>query len=439
MPLPALLRFLHAAPAEGVADAELLRRFAAARDEAAFELLVRRHAELVWKVCRGVLRQEADAEDAFQATFLALAKRAGSIRGPCVAGWLHRVAVRAALKLRARAARSPAVELPDLPAPAGPDPELTAAVHEELSRLADRDRLPVLLCDLEGHTHAEAAKVLGWPVGTVSGRLVRGRDRLRARLERRGVTPAAVLVAAVPGGVSGNLIRSAVSAVGGTASPAVVSLAEGVLSAMRTAKLKLLAAVSAAMVGVAGSGTFLAWTYGQPPVPGGPPPRAAAPAPPAGMAEVKVGEEPATAFPDKLEAAGKPIAELCPRLLTDDPPADAATDSPLVKLQKARLRELVRVIRLAVGSVYTGWGNDAPALQRLAAALDKLPAAVDAVEPTAEGRRRWYEERVALAKSVERVSAERFKTGSLQQDYLHLTRVLRVEAEIDLLKLSRDR
>src|SRR3954470_20327234 len=144
MPLPALLRFLRAAPAEGVADADLLRRYAHGRDEAAFELLVRRHADLVWTVCLGVLRREADAEDAFQATFLALARKAGSVRGASAAGWLHRVALRAALKVRARVARAAPAELPDLPAPAGPDPDLAAAVHEELAGLGDRYRLPGL-------------------------------------------------------------------------------------------------------------------------------------------------------------------------------------------------------------------------------------------------------------------------------------------------------
>src|SRR5688500_11045497 len=140
MPLPALLRFLRAAPADGAADARLLRRYADTRDEAAFELLVRRHADLVWGACRGVLRREADAEDAFQATFLALARKAGSVRGASAAGWLHRVAVHAALKLRARAARDAPAGLPDVPAPAGPDPDLVSAVHEELAGLGDRYR-----------------------------------------------------------------------------------------------------------------------------------------------------------------------------------------------------------------------------------------------------------------------------------------------------------
>src|SRR5262245_16718921 len=199
-------RLLSAATPAGdhVPDAELLRRFSHSRDSAAFELLVRRHADAVWAAALRVLRNEADAEDAFQAAFLVLARKAGSVRGECVGGWLYRVAVNSALKLRAVRAgsvsdgsglerRDPSLTLPARTALESA--ETAAVVHQELSRLPDRYRLPVVLCDLEGHTHAEAAKVLGWPVGSVSGRLSRAHTLLRDRLTRRGLAPAAVLSA----------------------------------------------------------------------------------------------------------------------------------------------------------------------------------------------------------------------------------------------------
>jgi RNA polymerase sigma factor (sigma-70 family) len=275
MPHP-LFRFLHLAAAEGVADAELLRRFAEQRDEAAFELLVRRHADLVWKVCRGVLRQDADAEDAFQATFLALAKKAGAVRaGGTLGGWLHRVAVHAALKLRAKAARVSTADLSHLPA--ARESDAAAILHEELARLGDPYRLPVLLCDLEGHTHAEAARLLGWPVGTVSGRLNRAREQLRRRLERRGVLVAGVAVAV--GQAAPGLVRAAVGLGNGTStpSPAVASLTSGVLSAMRTVNRKLIAA-AALLVGLSGGGTLLAVGGAGGDAPKAEPPKAARPA-----------------------------------------------------------------------------------------------------------------------------------------------------------------
>lgn len=251
-----LLRFLFAAAPEGVPDADLLRRFAATHDESAFELLVRRHADLVWKVCRGVLRHDHDAEDAFQATFLALARRAETIRTPCAAGWLQRVAVHAALKQKAKSARFSRVELPDRTV-AAPDPELAAIVHEELANLPEAFRLPVLLCDLEGHTHAEAAKQLGWPIGTVSGRLSRARERLRERLTRRGMAPVLVVGSLA---ASSGAIRAAVAVGVGTlpAPSGVLALTTEVLFTMQTAKRNLIGIVMALMLGVAGGSTLVA-------------------------------------------------------------------------------------------------------------------------------------------------------------------------------------
>ncbi len=249
-PFPKLLQ----SAGEAVPDAILLRRFVADRDHAAFELLVRRHADAVWTACRRTLRHDADAEDAFQATFLALSKKAGSIRETgTLAGWLYRVAVNAALKLRA--SRPETVPIAEVESPSRV--EQVGPAHEELARLSDKYRLPVVLCDLEGHTHAEAAAKLGWPVGTVAGRLSRARDQLKVRLLRRGVVGPAVFAAVVAD--SSLAGRAAAVALGSSAvSPSVFSLTEGVLSAMTTWKLKLTAAVAAGLIGVGGVGTYVA-------------------------------------------------------------------------------------------------------------------------------------------------------------------------------------
>ncbi len=161
MAAPSFLRLLHAT-ADGVSDAELLRLYAVEKDEVAFELLVRRHADTVWTACRRILRNDADAEDAFQATFLALAKKAGTVReAGTLAGWLYRVAVNAALKLRSRTTRFEALSPNRIDATTPPESrEPNGMACEELARLPDRFRIPVVLCDLEGYTHAEAAKKL---------------------------------------------------------------------------------------------------------------------------------------------------------------------------------------------------------------------------------------------------------------------------------------
>ncbi len=185
--------------AVGLGDGELLRRYAAPRDGSAFATLLARHGPMVTAACRAVLRDAHDAEDAFQATFLTLARRAGSIRaGDALAGWLHRVARRAAvernLEIRRRRrfeSESLSMDIPDDRSRPALDPDELAILHEEVDRLPDRERLPVVLCDLEDQTYEQAAGRLGWTVPALYHRLAAGRKRLRARLMRRGINAAA--------------------------------------------------------------------------------------------------------------------------------------------------------------------------------------------------------------------------------------------------------
>ena len=196
------LRSLLGAPrAAAAGDAHLVARYVGARDDDAFAELVRRHGPMVRGVCRRVLGNPHDAEDAFQATFLILSRKAASIRGgDSLAGWLHRVALHAAIQLkRTISRRKDQSALPADVAQAERDEvswrEVRALVDEELARLPERFRQPLVLCYLEGKTRDEAAEELGWTLSTFRGRLERGRDRLRRRLERRGVTLSAALLA----------------------------------------------------------------------------------------------------------------------------------------------------------------------------------------------------------------------------------------------------
>ena len=186
---PTILRCL--ATTDAVADADLLSRFVASRDQAAFELLVWRHAGMVLRVCRAVLGDHHAAEDACQATFLALARQAASVGRGEVAGWLYRVARRVALRAvtkrnRVRAGSTELLDHLPAPGPAEPDPTLIRALHEEVAGLPERYRVPVLLCFFGGLTHRAAADRLGLPIGTLATRVARARDRLLRRLSAAG-------------------------------------------------------------------------------------------------------------------------------------------------------------------------------------------------------------------------------------------------------------
>lgn len=262
-----LCRVVASSPPAGP-DAELVRAFVGRRDAGAFEQIVRRHGPMVLGVCRRVLRDPADADDAFQATFLVLVRKAGSLRAPDrLAGWLHQVAHRTARKAWARRRDRARREGEMFDVPAGEPPaefvwrELRPIFDAELDRLPDRLRLPAVLCLLEGQSKAEAARALGWPEGTVSCRLQRARERLRMGLAARGLTlSAGALAAALFEGAGTAAVpdRLIVSTVQGVTSPAVAAgvqaLADGVAQAMFQTKVKAVAA-AVLVAGLVGTGT----------------------------------------------------------------------------------------------------------------------------------------------------------------------------------------
>ncbi len=192
-----LRRIFGAGTVAGLAEWELLRRYLERGDEDAFAAIVARHGPMVLGACRRVLADPADADDAFQVTFLTLARKAASLgESDAIGPWLYGVALRVALRARAEAARRRSVERQTSPAAQASGDldraerrEAGSAVAEEVAALPLRYRAPVMLCYLEGLTHEDAARQLGWPIGTVKGRLARARDLLRGRLARRGLAP----------------------------------------------------------------------------------------------------------------------------------------------------------------------------------------------------------------------------------------------------------
>jgi RNA polymerase sigma factor (sigma-70 family) len=267
-----------------LADADLLARYVQERDAAAFETLVRRHGPMVHSVCRRILRNEQDAEDAFQATFLVLVRRAASLHSPStLASWLHGVAYRTALEARSAAARRRVKEATVLPRTVVPDEpwvELWPVLDEELGRLAEKYRTVIVLCDLEGKTRREVARQLGCAEGTVASRLARGRGILAKRLARRGFTGSCVALALANGAASAHvpagIVFSTVAAAGSCAatgaaakafvSTEVVALSEGVLKSMLLTKVKSAIAVLLVLgITVLGAGGLISTTLGTEP------------------------------------------------------------------------------------------------------------------------------------------------------------------------------
>src|SRR5262245_26683337 len=283
-------------------DPDLLARFLTGRDEAAFAALVRRHGGLVLSACRRLLNDSADVEDAFQATFVVLLRKAETIRRrQSLAGWLYRVASRTAAQVRGardcRRRHEARAASPETAVATAPDlswRETCILVHTELDRLPLRLRLPLILCYFDGKTRDEAARQLGWSLGVLRGRLDRGRAMLRKRLARRGAELSAGLFAVLgveaARAVSPSLlrltIRAATSFVAGVIDPgggsirATTGLTEAnysgviagrVIAGMSASKVAIAATVVAIGLLIAGTGALL--------LPAGAPPDDKMPAP----------------------------------------------------------------------------------------------------------------------------------------------------------------
>lgn len=265
-----------------LSDAQLLDRFVERREGSAFEAIVERYGPLVWGVCGRVLRDHHDAEDAFQATFLVLARKAASVMPREKLGnWLYGVAFQTAMKARATMAKRrlrerPACGMTEPEAvPEDRPEELLSRLDREVTRLPDKYRKPIVLCELQGKTHRQAAELLGWPVGTVSGRLSRARALLASRLSRPGtpltVGALGVLLAhdvawaGVPPELVSSTARAACLSVAGKAAMAgvfpaeVAALTGAVLKAMLINKLMRIMALLLVTLALAAGGTSLTY------------------------------------------------------------------------------------------------------------------------------------------------------------------------------------
>jgi RNA polymerase sigma factor (sigma-70 family) len=258
-------------------DGECLRRFLAGRDEAAFAELVRRHGPMVYGACRRILANGPEADDAFQAAFFVLARKADTIRGN-VRSWLYGVAVRVAHKARVQAVRrrvrQMAAAKPEAVLSPVDDRDLWAVLDEELAKLPDELRQAVLACDVNGLSRSKAAAELGWPEGTVAKRLTKAREELARRLTRRGISLGAGALAlslgeraaaAVPGALLAETARQAASfALGGHCSQAARTLAESVLRSLSMGVAKVWMMVGLLVLSLAGGSLMLAGAPGEP-------------------------------------------------------------------------------------------------------------------------------------------------------------------------------
>ncbi len=402
--------------AVGLSERRLIERFVTTHDASAFEAIVARHGPLVWSVCRRALRDPNDAEDAFQATFLILARRAGAIRRrDQLAGWLHGVAHRVSVRARRDAARRSTLvaEVPLSTASVDRLEILERAdlLHDEIDRLPARYRDPVILCHVEGCTHDEAAARLGWPVGTVRGRLSRGRDRLRDRLARRGLDALAAPVALMhlPQSLTETTVKAATTFAAGQAASGLVSSqssqwAQGVLHTMFTTKLKLAALsffAAGLIVSAAGALAIAQKTEA---------PEKAADRPEAKEAEPGKGT---------IEPADKPVQANADQSAVDE------TESPLQLEEKENLAARIDLLEVKVEMEKLQYGRALKALAEFRTEADHATALRE--NKIDKERRQEREERALMILQVE---AERLK-GSYLDDRLELFRQQRKLRKLD--------
>jgi len=394
-----LLRLLRAATGS---DRDLLDRYVRTRDEGAFEALVRRYGAGVWAAC--VRLAGRDAEDAFQAVFLTLSRKAGTVTGSLPA-WLHAVTRRVAANLRRNARRRRAVEaaarVPDALAGDVGLREGLALLDEELSRMPEPYRAVLIVCCLEGRSRDEAAEQLGWSGNQVKGRLERARELLRTRLARRGVELGGVLLAAAATGP--------IPVRADPPSAAVVTLTHGVIRTMMIQKLKLAAAVLTACVGVTIAGGVVLRAQPGDPLPTPAAPNGAAKEPPEKHGPVAGPQDKARPDPkdkERAEESAKKVKEL----------------------QKERIAALKEVVQLAGHLYQSGRAEYAEVLD---ARLLLLEAELDAAEKESD-RVALYEKAIAALKEYEKWATARVEGGRGTQAAVLKIKARRLEVEIAL-------
>jgi RNA polymerase sigma factor (sigma-70 family) len=414
-------------------DAGLLELYLRQRDEAAFESLMLRHGPLVLGVCRRVLGNSHDAEDAFQATFLILIRKAASLRRQAALGaWLYRVAYRTAQEARRALARRRAREARVVPreeaAPQKDD--LREVLDRELSALPERYRAAVVVCDLEGKERKEAAQQLGCPEGTVASRLARGRQLLARRLTRHGLTAGALAALSheAQAGPSAALLSATVRAArcvrgpggAGALSANVSFLVERVVRNMLVVKLRAMTVVLL-LVGMVGAGA--GWLYYH---------REAAAQPNPGGRAVQPVEGPgAEQAPDEGRKAEK--EEGLPKLLDAKPIRVDRQDDELQKLLKERYNEALA--ELSVCSQLYQVGR-IPYDQLVDAAKRLVTAGLELKDKPDE-KVALLRQYVEMMKGFEKITETRLEAGRIGPNELHQARYHRMSAEIELIRLKR--
>jgi RNA polymerase sigma factor (sigma-70 family) len=432
----------------GPDDSALLERFVRLRDEAAFEVLFWRHGPMVLGVCRRLL-SSTDAEDAFQATFLVLVRKAASIsRRESVGSWLYRVAYRICLRARMVTAKHSTEELPSDGVAANDESEdlvwrdLKPVIDEEIARLPEKYRAPIVMCYLQGKTNEEAAQLLGCPKGTVAVRLMRARTRLHARLSRRGLAlSVAILVASLANSARGAtvppalasltlkaaLLEAAGRSLTATASTQALALAQGVIRDMLMSKLKMAALL---LVAIALIGGGLVWWHPQTTATAAPPERNDR----VGDKEATPRDKPATdkepASQDKIVEVASPVSGIVQVIGStikpgEDVPAarrcEAKIDGAVVKFRKLKEGDRVEVGQL-VGRIDSDEASLAVEIS-----VVKLKAAKADVESTQktsdEAKVRWDRaERLAAngagtreEADAARLTFQRYRSESIQK------------------------